>query len=156
MKKLAYSALAVLFGMFLFASCNGGGGANVEEEIIGEWGVESVDLASIEDMVVQMAQSMGVTGDDLQAMKDEMVTEMQGEFSDETITFNEDYTVHMSDGEDATWSYDADNNKIVIATPDGQNIDFVIEELKGDNLKARFVVSEGGMEMNIGMDLARK
>lgn len=158
MKKLTYSALAVIFSMFLFASCNGGGSgsANVEEDIIGDWSVESVDLTAVEDMVEQMAQSTGVTGDDLQQMKDEMKTDMQGEFDDETITFNEDYTVHMSDGEDATWSYDADNNKIIIATPDGQNIDFVIEELKGDNLKARFVVTDSGMTMDIGMDLVRK
>ncbi|MBN2893999.1 MAG: lipocalin family protein [Bacteroidales bacterium] len=158
MKKLTYSALAVFFGMFLLASCNGGGSgsANVEEDILGEWKVEAVDLSSIEDMVEQMAQSMGITGDDLQQMKDEMKDEMQGEFDDETITFNEDYTVHMSDGEDATWSYDSDNNKIIIATPDGQNIDFVIEELKGDKLKARFIVSEAGMSMDIGMDLVRQ
>jgi len=156
MKKLGYSALAVLFGMFLFASCNGGGSSNVEDDILGEWAIESVDLTSIEDMVEQMAQSMGITGDDLQTMKDEMKAEMETEFDGETIAFNEDYTVSMSDGEEATWSYDADNNKIIITTPDGQNIDFVIEELKGDNLKARFVVSEGGMELNIGMDLARQ
>ncbi len=156
MKKFAYSALAVVFSMFLFASCNGGGSSNVEEDIIGTWTVTNVDLSNIDTMVDQMGQSMGVTGTDLDDMKKEMKDEMQSQFNDESMTFVEDYTVHMSDNEDATWSYDADNNKIIITTPDGQKIDFVIEELKGDNLKAKFVINDPTMNMEIGLELERK
>ena len=101
------SAMVAVLGMFLFASC--GGSADVEKEIIGEWKVVSVDLSGMEDMIVQLAQQLGVTGDDLEAMKKEMNDEMAKEFNDEVLNFKEDYTVSMSDGEDATWKYDADN-----------------------------------------------
>ncbi len=153
MKNVIYTALAVIFGMSLLVSCNSG---NVEKDIVGEWTIESVDLSEMEEVLVELAKQFGATGDDLEEFKKEMKTDMKGEFEDESITFKEDYTVLLSgESEPGTWSYDEENNTIVVEA-DGEKIDFVIEELKGDNLEAKFVSKEDEFELKIGMTLKRK
>ena len=152
MKKIILPAIAVVFTMFMLSSC---GGSNVEEDIVGVWKIESADLSNLDELVTQMAEQFGVEGQDLEDMKAEMNDGMSDEFVSSTIEFKEDHSAVSPDGGDAEWSYDADDNKIVIK--DGEDeFDFFIDKLSGDKLDCTLKISDSGMDFEIALSMTRQ
>ena len=155
MKKYVSAIMAVIVAFTFFTSCKGGG-SNVEKDIVGKWNIQSSELSNIDEIVDEMASQLGLEGDMIDSMKDELKSEMEQDMSGSYLQFNEDHTVDAGEGNEGSWSYDKDNNKIIIKTDDGQTIDFIIDNLSGDDLNATFVISDNGVDFKMAMVLKRE
>lgn len=152
MKKIILPAIAVVFTMFMLSSC---GGSNVEEDIVGVWKIESANLSNLDSLMTEMAEQYGLEGQDLEDMKAKMSESMSDKLVSSTIEFKEDHSAVSPDGGDAEWSYDADDNKIVIK--DGEDeFDFFINKLSGDKLDCTLKISDSGMDFEIALSMTRQ
>ena len=153
MKKLTISLMAVLIAFSLFTSCNSG--ANVEKDIVGKWTIETSNLENLDELVTEMASQLDLNDSLINQMKEELESEMGEDMKGTYIEFNEDHTVNLDEDQQGSWSYDKENNKIVIKDDDG-TYDLFINSLKGDDLDATFVISDNGMNFRLKVALKRE
>ncbi len=150
MKKFVFSALAVVFAMFLMTSCN----KDVEKEIVGKWKIEKADISNLEELVVELAESFGLGEAEIEEMKKEMQEDMSNEFIGSTIEFVEDHTFKSPDSE-GKWTYNKEENKIEIEE-NGAKYDLIVDKLIGNTLDLTMVFSENEMEFKFTMSLSRQ
>ncbi len=150
MKKFVFSALAVVFAMFLMTSCN----KDVEKEIVGKWKIEKADISNLEELVVELAESFGLGEAEVEEMKKEMQEDMSSEFIGSTIEFVEDHTFKSPDSE-GKWTYNKEENKIKVEE-NGVKYDLIVDKLSGNTLDLTMIMEDSGMEIKVTMSLSRQ
>lgn len=148
MNKILLSVLMVF--VLSSATCNQ---KKIEKQVQGKWEITEAEFLNVDEIIDEFGADLGLTEDEKQEMKDEIVEGLVEEFKGLVLEF--DGNTFITPDTKGKWEYNEKEDCLDIEEGD-MEYKMLVDKASKQNLDVIMVIEDAGIEMKLLMKMKKK